>query len=271
MRKQKVQHTQSAGMAARKWAMGLALGALLVTGAPGLLLAQGQASSPEDAKVQAEMAKALDSKNFQNVQVQVQNGVATLTGTVSAYGYKVEAYDKVHHKEKQLAIRDEIAVATVETPDAQIQQKLAKKISYDRVGYGTTMFDAVTVTVQNGVVTLGGNVYWDPDRQAAVSDAAFFPGVKDVIDNIQVDPVSQFDDQTRMAVARAVYGSPVLNQYAIDPAKPIRITVINGNVTLSGMVDDQMQKDTAGIMANSVSNVFKVTNNLQVEHPSKGK
>ena len=79
-----------------------------------------------------------------------------------------------------------------------------------------------------------------------------------------MDPLSPFDNQTRIAVARRVYGYPSLNKYAINPANPIRITVINGHVILSGVVDSQADKDVAGIQANTVPGVFSVTNNLQV-------
>jgi osmotically-inducible protein OsmY len=88
--------------------------------------------------------------------------------------------------------------------------------------------------------------------------------VKDVTDDISVDPVSIMDDQTRLAVARAIYDYPSLNRYAIDPAKTIRISVQNGHVELSGVVDTQADKDTAGIRANGVSGVFSVKNDLQV-------
>jgi osmotically-inducible protein OsmY len=91
-----------------------------------------------------------------------------------------------------------------------------------------------------------------------------YPGVKDVIDNIEVAPVSPMDDRIRLAEGRAIYGFPQLNKYAIDPAKPIRITVVNGNVTLSGVVDSQADKDVANIRANGVTGVFKVVNNLEV-------
>jgi hyperosmotically inducible protein len=114
------------------------------------------------------------------------------------------------------------------------------------------------------VVTLGGTAYGPVDKSTAVSDASYMPGVKDVIDDIQVDPVSPMDDRIRIAVARAVYGFAPLNKYAIDPAKPIRISVQNGNVTLYGVVDNKADKDGAGIRANTVPGVFKVTNDLQV-------
>jgi hypothetical protein len=79
------------------------------------------------------------------------------------------------------------------------------------------------------------------------------------------------DDGIRMAVARAVYGYPALNKYAIDPAKPIRITVVNGHVQLDGVVDSQGDKELAFIRANGVPGVFSVKNNLQVANqPSEG-
>jgi osmotically-inducible protein OsmY len=93
--------------------------------------------------------------------------------------------------------------------------------------------------------------------------------VKDVIDSIEVAPTSPMDDRIRLAEARAIYGASQLNKYAIDPAKPIRITVVNGNVTLSGVVDNQGDKDVANIRANGVAGVFKVTNNLQVAGASE--
>jgi osmotically-inducible protein OsmY len=96
--------------------------------------------------------------------------------------------------------------------------------------------------------------------------------VKDVVDNIQVDPVSFMDDRIRVQVARAVYGFPALNQYAVDPAKPIRITVMNGHVELDGIVLNQGDKEMAFIRANGVPGVFSVKNNLQVANqPSETK
>jgi osmotically-inducible protein OsmY len=108
----------------------------------------------------------------------------------------------------------------------------------------------------------------------AVAVVANTKGVKDVIDNIQIDPVSDFDNEIRAREFRAIYGYPLLNQYVMDPEKPIRIQVANGHVTLYGTVANEAQKDAAGIQANTVPGVFSVTNDLQVanqtnEKPSK--
>ena len=217
-----------------------------------------------DAQIQAEVQKSLSNKKFSDVQVAVHNGIVQLTGTVDLYSAKEDADHKAHHVKKVAAVANDIEVKSGTLTDEQMQAKLAEKVAYDRVGYGTTPFNAITVSVQNGVVTLGGHAYGPTDADSALSLVANFQGVRDVINDIVVDPLSPMDDQTRMAVYRAVYGFPSLNRYAADPVKPIRITVVNGHVTLVGVVDSQSDKDVAGLRANGVPNVFSVENDLQV-------
>jgi hyperosmotically inducible periplasmic protein len=223
------------------------------------------AQSANDNNLRAEiMNKSLNKSQFKNIQVTVTNGIAKLTGTVDTFYWKEQADKRVHNTKGVTAVDNEIEVAGPEISDADLQNKLVKAISLDRVGYGTTAFNAISVSVSNGVVTLGGTAYGPVDADSAVAVASTTKGVKDVINEIQVDPVSPMDDRIRRAVYRAVYGFPSLNRYAIDPAQPIRISVQNGNVTLYGVVDRQADKDAAGIRANSVPGVFKVTNLLQV-------
>ena len=245
---------------------GVALAAVLA----GLLFALPQTASAagiavaDRQDVAAAVKSKLDKPQFKDVQVSVDaNGIATLAGTVSLYEYKADA-DKTAHKVKGVtAVRNEIEVAGPSTPDTQLQKSLAEKLAYDRVGYGN-VFDAITLNVQNGVVTLGGHTHDYPNRDSALALVSTTPGVKDVVDEISVDPVSPMDDRIRIEVARAVYGFPSLNKYAVDPAKPIRISVQNGNVGLYGVVDSQADKDAAGIRANGVPGIFSVRNDLQV-------
>lgn len=238
-----------------------ALGLLLMFGS-GQMFA---ASKNADAQIQADVSKTLSHKRFSNVQNSVKNGMVTLTGTVDVFSEKEEADRRAHRVKGVNAVRNLIEVASTTTmSDVELRDKLAEKLAYDRVGYGTTAYNAFTIAVENGVVTLGGVAYGPEDKDSAISLVSNYPGVRDVIDNIEVAPVSPSDDQIRLAVARAVYGFATLNKYAIDPAKPIRITVVNGNVTLSGVVNNQADKDAAGLRANGVPGVFKVTNALQV-------
>lgn len=230
--------------------------------APGAAFGQ---STANDNNLRAEiMNRALNKSQFKDVHVAVADGAVTLTGTVSVLDAKFHATRRVQDVKGVEAVNNQIQVAGPAISDAELQQKVVKAVQYDRLGYHTTPFNAISVSVENGVVTLGGSAYGPVDADSAVSTVANTKGVKGLIDNIKVDPVSPMDDRIRIAEYRAIYGFPSLNRYAIDPAKPIRIAVQNGHVTLYGQVDSQADKNAAGIRANSVPGVFSVKNELQV-------
>lgn len=233
---------------------------------PQVSLAMGNpsAAAQSDSGAAAAVKSKLDKKQFQNVKVDVDHdGIATLTGTVSLYEYKVDAAHRAQKAKGINGVRNRIEVEGSPVSDQELQSKLGEKLAYDRVGYGN-VFNAITLKVNDGVVTLGGHARTYVDRDSAVALASTYPGVKDVVDDIEVDPTSIMDDQTRFAVARAIYGYPALNKYAINPARPIRISVQNGHVELAGVVDNAQDKQLAYMRASQVPNVFSVKNDLQV-------
>jgi hyperosmotically inducible periplasmic protein len=226
--------------------------------------ASGNSLAQSDDKIASDAQGKLDKKQFKGVKVSVDNnGIATLSGTVDLYEYKADADKRIHKVKGIKAVRNDIEVAGPSVSDQELQSKLQEKLQYDRVGYGNE-FNAIGVKVQNGGVTLAGHARTDVDKDSALAIVSTYPGVKDVNDEIEVDPVSIMDDQIRMAVARAVYGYATLNKYAIDPGRPIRISVRNGNVELYGTVDSTADRDTANIRANGVPGVFSVKNYIQV-------
>jgi hyperosmotically inducible periplasmic protein len=234
--------------------------------------ARAQGDKANNNQLEADVHKALDKKKFSNVTASVRDGVVVLSGTVDSYAEKEDADRRIHHVDHVRGVDNQIQVGGGSNiSDEALRDKLAKQLSYDRVGYGTTAFNSINIGVKNGVVTLSGTVYGPTDKDSALSLVEHTSGVKDVVDNLEVAPVSPMDDQLRLRLARAIYGDSALQKYAMDPAKPIRITVVNGNVTLSGVVDNKMDHDIAGIRANGVSGVFKVVNDLQIagEHPGK--
>lgn len=233
----------------------------------GLCVAAAQADSQLDAQIH----KALDKKQFQGVSASLKGDDVILTGTVSLYADKEDADSRVHHIRGVKGVDNEIQIAGPTMEDAALRDKLAQALAVDRVGYGTTAFNAINLGVHDGVATLSGTVYGPPDRDSALSLVAHTPGVKDVVDDLEVAPVSPMDDRLRIELARSIYGTSQLSKYAVNPQKPIRITVVNGNVTLSGVVDNQADRDVAGIRANGVPGVFKVVNNIQVAQASSGK
>jgi osmotically-inducible protein OsmY len=224
-----------------------------------------------DSQLEAQVHKALDKKDLQGVSAAIRGDSVVLTGTVPFYADKEEADSRVHHIRGVKGVDNEIQVAGPRMEDAALREKLANALATDRVGYGTTAFNSINLGVHDGVVTLSGTVYGPPDKDSALSLVAHTPGVRDVVDDLEVAPVSPMDDRIRIETVRAIYGTAQLSKYAVDPAKPIRITVVNGNVTLSGVVDNQADRDVAGIRANGVPGVFKVVNNIQVAQASSGK
>lgn len=250
------------GAALRDFAARFSPGIALLSLALAFAIPEGFAQT--DSEIQSTVQKALGGPKFARIQVSVQSGIVTLSGTVDVYDTKEQADRKTHRVKGVVAVRDEIQVAGPDVPDQELQEKLVKAIEYDRVGYGSTPFNSISVTVHDGVVTLGGYAVGPVDADSAAAVAANTKGVKDVINDIQVDPVSPMDDRIRLQVFRAIYGFPSLNKYAIDPGKPIRIQVENGHVTLYGVVDSVADKEAAGIRANGVPGVFSVNNDLQV-------
>jgi hyperosmotically inducible protein len=226
--------------------------------------AMAQNAARYDQDIQTKVEQQFGKKDqFHNLQASVEDGIVTLTGNVDLYQQKLDAAKKAKKVANVQGVRNLIAVEGQNVPDAQLSAQLNRKLYYDRVGYDNG-FNFVTASVQNGVVTLNGETRTDVGRDSAVSLANYLPGVKDVVNDIHVAPVSNFDDRIRVSALRAIYRDPVLSRYGMDPAAPIRIVVNNGTLSLYGTVDNAMDKNVAGIRANSIFGVFNVQNNLQV-------
>ncbi len=252
--------------AVRKSSVGKIVGTFLAVGLMGAMsLAQAPAATRYDNQIQATVTQKLSSKTqFSDVKASVEDGIVTLTGTVDLYQGKLDAARLARKTANVQGVRNLLSVAGPNVPDAQLEQKLAKKLRYVRVGYDNT-FDYFALGVKDGVVTVEGQDRTGVGRDEALFDIANMPGVKDVIDNVSVEPVSRFDDGLRLRAMRAIYGDNVLSKYAMDPARPIRIIVTNGHVTLYGSVDSSMDKTIAGLKANQLFGAFSVENKLQVE------
>jgi osmotically-inducible protein OsmY len=232
------------------------------------LSAQSSAASRNDNQIQTAVAQKLAAKSqFSNVKSSVEDGIVTLTGTVDLYQRKLDAAKLARKTANAAGVRDLITVAGPTVPDAQLEQKLARKLVYVRSGYDNT-FDYFALGVKDGVVTVEGADRTGVGRDEALSDIANMPGVKDVVANISVEPVSIYDDGLRLRAARAIYRDPVLSRYALDPARPIRIIVENGHIALYGSVANTMDKQVAGLRANQLFGAFTVDNKLVVEGKS---
>jgi hyperosmotically inducible periplasmic protein len=126
------------------------------------------------------------------------------------------------------------------------------------------VFDDIEYQVNGDTVTLQGSVTRPTLKSDAANVVKRIEGVSRVDNKIDVLPPSSMDDGLRLALFRAIYGYPSLEKYSLGVQKPIRIIVRNGHAELDGVVDNEADKNTAGIRANGVSGIFSVKNNLRV-------
>jgi len=126
------------------------------------------------------------------------------------------------------------------------------------------VFDNLAYELQGDTVTLSGQVVRPSTRKDAERRVAKIEGIDRVINNIQVLPVSTFDDRIRVSTYRAVFRTGGLQRYSMGVNPSIHIVVNGGHVTLEGVVSNRMDSQLAYMAANHVSGVFSVTNNLRV-------
>ena len=230
------------------------------------LFAQTSSAGRNDATIQTSVTKRLDdNQKFRNVKSAVEDGIVTLTGTVDLYQDKLDAAKSAKKQKNVQGVRNLIDVAGPAVSDAKLHEELSKKLYYDRVGWYDSAFNYYTLSVKDGVATIGGQTYNDVGRDSALAIAYRMPGVKDVVSEIKVSPVSMFDDNLRRRTVRALYGDSALGKYAVDPARPIRIIIDGGHVSLYGEVISSMDKQIAGMRVGQIPGVFSVENNLVVE------
>lgn len=149
----------------------------------------------------------------------------------------------------------------VERKDFQVFQGVARQVQ-QYVNF--TVFDSVNASVQDGVVTLTGKVTMPFKVQDLTRRVARVDGVRKVDNQIQVLPVSRFDDELRLRIARAIYGNPSFWHYASMVNPPIHIVVEQGRVKLEGTVNSHVERMLAQSLAIGFGE-FSVENNLKTD------
>ena len=151
------------------------------------------------------------------------------------------------------------AAQPAERTDLQLFNDVAKSVNrYDRF----TVFDDITAHVKGGVVTLEGKVTMPYKKADIEMRVARVDGVTAVVNKVDVLPVSLWDDQLRYRIARAIYGNQNFWSYGASANPSIHIIVERGRVTLTGVVQSEVERMLARSLV-SQPGVFSVTNNLQ--------
>ena len=153
------------------------------------------------------------------------------------------------------------AVARAEITDANLAERVVDAIQR----YGQfSIFDDVSIGFENRVVTLTGRVTAPVKRDEIGKRVAKIDGVKSLVNDIKVLPLSPFDADLRLRIARAIYTNSGFWQYASMANPPIHIIVEGGQVTLTGRVGSQMDRSLAYMLA-QVPGAFSVRNDLKVD------
>ncbi|MGA3317497.1 MAG: BON domain-containing protein [Candidatus Korobacteraceae bacterium] len=156
------------------------------------------------------------------------------------------------------------------TPESQ--DRLVREVRHELIMlpyYG--VFDNLVFRIDGRTVTLEGQVVEPVVKSDAGNSVKRIEGVEKVVNNIDVLPPSPMDDRIRRAVYRSIYSYGPLFKYGGMAVPPIHIIVKGGRVTLEGVVDNEIDKNLAGMRANQVPGTFQMTNNLRVVNSSRKK
>jgi len=154
--------------------------------------------------------------------------------------------------------------------EKKMQENLVKEVRHQLLLLPYySVFDNLLFKVDGDKVTLLGQVVRPTLKSDAENAVKGIESVSSVDNQIEVLPTSPMDDGLRRAVYRAIYGDTSLSRYGMSALPSIHIIVKNGNVALEGVVDNEGDKNLAGLRANGVPNVFSVTNNLTIAADNK--
>jgi hyperosmotically inducible protein len=160
-----------------------------------------------------------------------------------------------------LALCAQSALAQVERKDLQIYNDISKTVN-QYVFF--TIFDDINANMENGTVTLTGKVTMPYKRNEIEKRVAKVDGVQRVVNRIEVLPVSLFDDQLRTRIARSIYRNSNFWNYAIMANPPIHIIVEHGRVTLTGVVQSNVDRMLARSLATQFG-AMSVKNELKTD------
>jgi hyperosmotically inducible protein len=225
------------------------------------LLLAGSAFA-DDATARQRIETRLDKAGLGDegqVEVSVQDGVAVLSGFTTTVAAQRDA-EKAARKEVK-TVESRIRVVPAEMDDADVSQAVANAV-LGYVDYG--VFDSVGVGVQNGVVTLQGSVLQPYRKQEIERLVSRLEGVGQIRNDIRVQPASTFDDRLRLQLYNQIYGSGILQRFGSMVSPPVHIVVENGNITLTGVVNSQVEKVKLESVARGLL-AFRVDNQIEVE------
>jgi osmotically-inducible protein OsmY len=223
------------------------------------------ATRVSDAKIAASIQDRIyHARVFDHGQVQIafDKGMATLTGTVDNLGSKRDAERATHKVQGVTGVVNHIKVSAEDVSAQQILEAARKQIvTY----YAYGVFDNINLEARGSKLIVSGQVTQPFKRSAIGNFLTRVKGVAELQNDLEVLPLSPYDDSIRIAVARAIFGDSYFVHYANRAVPSIHIVVKNGNVTLEGVVNSKLDRAKADAVARSAGISLSFVNNLRVE------
>ena len=196
--------------------------------------------------------------NPAEIGVTAKDGVVSLTGVVDSYAKKLEAENAA---KKVIGVKALVEKIEVKFPSAwtKTNAEIANEVLTALKLNWSVPKDKVTVKVEDGWVTLGGELAWNYQKEAAKSAVHYLTGVKGVINNIKIK------SETHDAIEQKDVEHAIGRNWAVDDSD-IHVKVSGTTVTLTGTVDSWYQKEEAGRIAWNTPGIWHVKNELVVDY-----
>lgn len=224
-----------------------------------ILIAESLAGQPSDAEIRAAIERRIRSAMVSDysIAVTVQNGTVTLKGRVPILANKLSA---INSARRTVGVRDVVDLITVDPPAKRSDDEITVQArALLRRNLGSTDAKAITIVIQNGIATLRGTLENSYTKELCSRLVSTVIGVIDIVNNIVVQPSQRRTDAEILA--------DITSRYAKNPLVPaaqVSVTVKDGVVTLTGIVDSFVQVEQAESVARFAPGVIDVLNNLYV-------
>ena len=197
--------------------------------------------------------------NAAEIGVTVKNGVVTLTGVVDSYMKKLEAEEATKNVAGVKAVVEKIEIKFNNNGDVKDDNEIANEILNALNWNWRIPKDQIKVKVENGFVTLEGELQWKHQKDATKNAVKNLPGIKGIYNNLTIK------SGVHNAIEKKDIENALERNWSID-AKEISVHVSGTKVTLNGHVVSLYEKEEAERIAWNTPGIWSVDNDIEVEY-----
>jgi hyperosmotically inducible protein len=229
----------------------------------------GAVCRADDAEIQSRIQERFEKAGLlqdTDIEVTVEDGIVRLKGIALTLRDARQA-EREARKVAEIVI-NEVRVFPEETRSDRAIRKDAEEAVYTYARYG--VFDAVGISVDEGLVTIEGFVNDSVRRREIEERVARVEGVRDVHNDLHLQGTSPYDERLRLQLYARIYNDPLFAPYASWPEPPVRVFVEGGRVTLAGTVSSKVEQTRVGLIAGetlalSVRNIVRLESEIPRE------